>query len=204
MVNLLNWTEARKFQTFKAIKMARTGNVPPTCDLAILPIMGGYSHMNFKLPRYSWNPIPNCGLLNENNEPTYYTGRKKYEQRQLSWFQYLSLRFLHNIAPWPPNETEWWTVTRQRPDLTYLSNGTWHHYPLCSSPGIIFSDLVDDGFSWYPVGGNAWNRKFIKCSVKDKTQRITSIESGKLHTDGKLTFLLSSKGPKFKDTVERP
>ena len=103
--------------------------------------------------------IYHCGLSNENNTPTYYTGRKKYEQRQLSWFQYLSLRFLHNIAPWPPNETEWWTVTRQRPDLTYLSNGTWHHYPLCSSPGIIFSDLVDDGFSWYPVGGNAWRLK---------------------------------------------
>ena len=47
MVNLLNWTEARKFQTFKAIKMARTGNVPPTCDLVTLPVMGGYSDLNF-------------------------------------------------------------------------------------------------------------------------------------------------------------
>ena len=47
MVNLLNWTEARKFQTFKAIKMARTGNVPPTCDLVTLPVMGGHSVLNF-------------------------------------------------------------------------------------------------------------------------------------------------------------
>ena len=46
MVNLLNWTEARKFQTFKAIKMARTGNVPPTCDLVTLPAMDGHSDLN--------------------------------------------------------------------------------------------------------------------------------------------------------------
>ena len=50
MVNLLNWTEARKFQTFKAIKMARIGNIPPTCDLVTLPVMGGHSVLNLIFP----------------------------------------------------------------------------------------------------------------------------------------------------------
>ena len=159
MVNLLNWTEARKFQTFKAIKMARTGNVPPTCDLVTLPVMGGYSVLNFKLPHYSWNLIPNCGLSNENNTHIYFTWRIM-NRESCHDFNTLDL-FLHNIAPWPPNETEWWTVTRQGSDLTYLSNGTRHHLPSVSSPGIIFSDLVYDGFSWYPVGGNAWRAKSL-------------------------------------------
>ena len=156
MVNLLNWTEARKFQTFKAIKMARTGNVPPTCDLVTLPVMGGYSVLNFKLPQYSWNLIPNSVDCQMKITHIFFSHEKLWTDD----FSTLDL-FLHNIAPWPPNETEWWTVTRQGSDLTYLSNGTRHHLPSVSSPGIIFSDLVYDGFSWYPVGGNAWRAKSL-------------------------------------------
>ena len=110
----------------------------------------------FNLPQYSWNLIPNSVDCQMKITHIFFSHEKLWTDD----FSTLDL-FLHNIAPWPPNETEWWTVTRQGPDLTYLSNGTRHHLPSVSSPGIIFSDLVYDGFSWYPVGGNAWRAKSL-------------------------------------------